>query len=247
MKDCTYRVSLDELLNRPVGHLALLGSDGEDDSDKGGPDADDKSNKGEDDDKSDKSGDGDDADKGGKKAEPTADQKRISALEEEKQRFYDQREEFKVKLKDANADIAKLKKDGTTDEALKTSNDELTKSNETLTTANQKLMLENAFLKEAGFDWVDPEAALRLADLSTVEYDEKAGKAIGLNSALTKLAEDKPYLLKPKADEGEGKDDKDGKPAPRRTGQTPRGGAQKQSDQAAREAKLRAKYPALRR
>lgn len=243
MKDCTYRVSLDELLNRPVGHLALLGSDGEDDSDKGGPDAGDNA-KGEDD-KS-KSGD-DEADKDKGKPEATPDQKRIAALEEEKQRFYDQREEFKVKLKDANAEIAKLKKDGTPDEALKTSNDELTKSNETLTTANQKLMLENAFLKEAGFDWVDPEAALRLADLSTVEYDEKAGKAIGLNSALTKLAKDKPYLLKPKADEGDGKDDKDGKTAPRRTGQAPRGGTQKQSDQAAREAKLRAKYPALRR
>ncbi|QLF84498.1 scaffolding protein [Microbacterium phage Rie18] len=244
MKNCTYRLGLDELLNAPMGLLTLQGRDGDDDGDKGDPDANADAKGG--DDKS-KSGEGDDA-KGDKKAEPTADQKRISALEEEKQRFYDQREELKVKLKDANAEIAKLKKDGTPDEALKTSNDELTKSNEKLTAANQKLMLENAFLKEAGFDWVDPEAALRLADLSTVEYDEKQGKAIGLNSALTKLAKDKPYLLKPKADdEGDGKDDKDGKPAPRRTGQAPRGGTQKQSDAAAREAKLRAKYPALRR
>lgn len=245
MKDCTYRVSLDELLKRPMGFLALRGSDGEDDGGKGGPDADDKSNKGEDDDKSDKSGDDDDDKKGKQKAEPTADQKRIAALEEEKQRFYDQREDLKQKLKDANAEIAQLKKDGTPDDALKSANEDLTKSNERLTQANQKLMLENAFLKEAGFDWVDPEAALRLADLSTVEYDEKTGKAVGLNSALTKLAKDKPYLLKPKAEEQD-KDDKDNKGS-RRTGQPPRGGTQKQSDQAARDAKLRAKYPALRR
>ena len=246
MKDCTYRVSLDELLNRPVGHLALLGSDGEDDSDKGGPDADDKA-KGGDDDKSDKSGDDDDA-KGGKKAEPTADQKRIAALEEEKQRFYDQRDEARKELKDAKAEIAKLKKDGTPDEALKAEVEQTTKANEKLVAENTRLRLENAFLTENGFDWVDPKAALRLADLGSVEIDEKTGKVVGLNSALTKLAKDSPYLLKPKADD-EDKDgkDKDGKPAPRRTGQPPRGGTQKEADQAAREAKLRAKYPALRR
>lgn len=246
MKDCTYRVSLDELLNRPVGHLALLGSDGEDDSDKGGPDADDKANKGGDD-KS-KSGDGDDADKDKGKPEATPDQKRIAALEEEKQRFYDQRDEARKELKDAKAEIAKLKKDGTPDEALKAEVEQTTKANEKLVAENTRLRLENAFLTENGFDWVDPKAALRLADLDSVEIDEKTGKVVGLNSALTKLAKDSPYLLKPKADD-EDKDgkDKDGKPAPRRTGQAPRGGTQKEADQAAREAKLRAKYPALRR
>lgn len=244
MKDCTYRVSLDELLNRPVGHLALLGSDGEDDSDKGGPDADDKAKGG--DDKS-KSGD-DDADKDKGKPEATPDQKRIAALEEEKQRFYDQRDEARKELKDAKAEIAKLKKDGTPDEALKAEVETTTKANEKLTAENTRLRLENAFLTENGFDWVDPKAALRLADLDSVEIDEKTGKVVGLNSALTKLAKDSPYLLKPKADD-EDKDgkDKDGKPAPRRTGQQPRGGTQKEADQAAREAKLRAKYPALRR
>lgn len=245
MKDCTYRVSLDELLNRPVGHLALLGSDGENDSDKGGPDADDNAKGG--DDKS-KSGDGDDADKGDKKAEPTADQKRITALEEEKQRFYDQREEARAEVKSLKAEIAQLKKDGTPDEALKAEVDKTTKENAKLVSENTRLRLENAFLTENGFDWVDPKAALRLADLDSVEIDEKTGKVVGLNSALTKLAKDSPYLLKPKADDDDkdGKD-KDGKPAPRRTGQPPRGGTQKEADQAAREAKLRAKYPALRR
>lgn len=247
MKNCTYRLGLDELLNAPMGLLTLQGSDGEGDSDKGGPDAGDKS-KGDADDKSKESGDGGDDKSKDKKAEPTADDKRITALEEEKQRFYDQREELKGKLREANAEIAQLKKDGTPDDALKKSNDELTTSNAALTTANQKLMLENAFLKATGYDWVDPEAALRLAELDAVEFDEKSSKAIGLESALAKLAKAKPYLLKPKADEKDDKDGKDGdKPGQRRTGQPPRGGTQKDADQAARDAKLRAKYPALRR
>ena len=245
MKDCAYRVSLDELLNRPVGHLALLGSDGEDDSGKGGPDAGEIA---KDDGDKPKSGDGEDADKDKGKPEATPDQKRITALEEEKQRFYDQREEARKELKDAKAEIAKLKKEGTPDEALKAEVEQTTKANEKLTAENTRLRLENAFLTENGFDWVDPKAALRLADLDSVEIDEKTGKVVGLNSALTKLAKESPYLLKPKADDGDkdGKD-KDGKPAPRRTGQAPRGGTQKEADQAAREAKLRAKYPALRR
>ena len=246
MKDCTYRVSLDALLNRPMGLLVLRGSDGENDGKKSDSDADEKAKKtGEDDDKSDKSGDGKDDEDKDKKAAPSAEDRRVAALEEEKQRFYDQREELKVQLRDAKAEITKLKKDGTPDEALKTSNDELTSSNEKLTAANQKLMLENAFLKSGGYDWVDPEAALRLADLSAVEFDEKTNKAMGLESALAKLAKDKPYLLKAKAeDEDKDKGDKGNQ---RRTGQAPRGGTQKQSDQAAREAKLRSKYPALRR
>ncbi|QPX61859.1 scaffolding protein [Microbacterium phage DannyDe] len=244
MKNCTYRLGLDELLNAPMGLLTLQGRDGDDDGNKGDPDANDDAKGG--DDKS-KSGEGDDADKSDKKkAVPSADEKRIAALEEEKQRFYDQREELKVQLKEKDKEIAKLKKDGTPDEALKAEVETTTKANEKLTAENTRLRLENAFLTENGFDWVDPKAALRLADLDAVEIDEKTGKVVGLNSALTKLAKDSPYLLKPKADdEDKDKDGEDKKP--RRTGQPPRGGTQKQSDAAAREAKLRAKYPALRR
>ncbi|QGH73966.1 hypothetical protein SEA_HIDDENLEAF_15 [Microbacterium phage Hiddenleaf] len=244
MKNCTYRLGLDELLNAPMGLLTLQGRDGDDDGNKGDPDANDDAKGG--DDKS-KSGEGDDADKSDKKkAAPSADEKRIAALEEEKQRFYDQREELKVQLKERDKEIAKLKKDGTPDEALKAEVETTTKANEKLTAENTRLRLENAFLTENGFDWVDPKAALRLADLDAVEIDEKTGKVVGLNSALTKLAKDSPYLLKPKADdEDKDKDGEDKKP--RRTGQPPRGGTQKQSDAAAREAKLRAKYPALRR
>lgn len=240
MKDCTYRLGLDELLKRPMGHLALQGRDG-DDNDNDSSDSDDGDDaKGKKDDKSNESGD-DDGDKGKGKAALTPDQKRIAGLEEEKQRFYDQREEVKRQLKDANAEIAKLKKDGTPDDALKKSNDELTTANAKLVSANESLMLENAFLKATGYDWVDPEAALRLADLSQVEFDEKTNKAVGLESSLAKLAKDKPWLLKAKQDDS---DDDEGKP--KRTGKQPPAGKQKQSSEA-RAAALRAKYPGLRR
>lgn len=241
MKGCTYRLGLDELLNRKSGLMPLVGSDGE----PAGPDGGDNKDGDQGDKSGDKSNENGDGEKGKEKAEPTPDQKRISALEEEKQRFYDQREELKVQLKEKDREIAKLKKDGTPDEALKTSNDELTSTNEQLTAQNQTLMLENAFLKASGYDWVDPEAALKLADLSKVEFE--GGKAHGLDSALSALAKAKPFLLKPKADDAG--DGKGGEQQQRQTGKPPAGGgSQKQvTDAAAREAKLRAKYPALRR
>lgn len=243
MKECTYRLGLSGLLNRPMGHLALRGHDGDNDN-PAGSDGGDNANEGESGDKSGESGAGDDGDKGKGKAEPTPDQKRITQLEEEKQRFYDQREQAKKDLKAAQDEIAKLKKDGTPDDALKTENEKLTGDNAKLLQSNQALMIENAFLKESGYDWVDPEAALRLADLSQVEFDEKTNKAVGLGSALAALAKKSPYLLKPKADdEGKG----DGKPAPKGTGKPPASGKPGQKTQAERAAELRAKYPGLRR
>lgn len=240
MKDCTYRLSLDELIARS-GLLALIGADGEpagSDAKGEGDESEDKSNK------SDEDGDKDDK---GKKAAPSPEEKRIAGLEEEKQRHYDKRVEAENALKEANKRIKQLEKDGTPDDALKTSNDELTKTNEKLLSVNQTLMLENAFLKATGYDWVDPEAALRLADLSEVEFDEKTNKAVGLESALAKIAKDKPYLLKPKAKDGDDKDEDKGKPAPRQSGKAPAGGQQKKTDAEIRDQKLRQKYPALRR
>jgi hypothetical protein len=238
MKGCTYRLGLDELLNRKSGLLPLVGSDGE----PAGPDGGDNKDGDQGDKSGDKSNEPGDGDKGKDKAEPTPDQKRIGQLEEEKQRFYDQREEARREIKSLKSEIAQLKKDGTPDEALKTSNDELTSTNESLVAENKSLMLENAFLKASGYDWVDPEAALKLADLTKVEFE--GGKAHGLESALSALAKAKPFLLKPKAD-----DKGDEQQQQRQTGKPPAGGGQQKqvTDAAAREAKLRAKYPALRR
>lgn len=236
MKSCTYRLSLDELLNQPSGLLVLRGADGENES--GEPNG--SSEETGEDDKS-KSGEGKEDEKG-KKAAPDAKDRRIAGLEEEKERHARLRQEAVAETKTLKLQIAKLEKDGTPDDALKTSNDELTTSNASLTETNQKLMLQIAFLTEAGFDWVDPDAAMRLADLSDVEFDEKTSKAVGLNAALTKLVKDKPYLLKAKAT-----DDEDDSKKPRRTGTPPKPGSAKDADAAAAQAKLRQKYPALRR
>lgn len=237
MKSCTYRLSLDELLNQPIGLLVLSGADGENES--GEPNGSSKET-GEDDES--KSGDGKVDDKG-KKAEPDAKDRRIAGLEEEKDRHARLRQEAVAETKTLKTQIAKLQKDGTPDDALKTSNDELTTTNATLTETNQKLMLQIAFLTEAGFDWVDSDAAMRLADLSGVEFDDKTNKAVGLNAALTKLVADKPYLLKVEAKT----DEDDTKKPPRKTGTPPKPGAAKDADAAAAAAKLRQKYPALRR
>lgn len=65
--------------------------------------------------------------------------------------------------------------------------------------------LSSEILKFPGFVWHDPEAVLRLVDMEMISVDE-AGAVKGVKDALTKLAKDKPYLLKGKqGDKGDGK------------------------------------------
>lgn len=236
MKNCAYRLSLEELLSAKSGLLVLRGAEGENES--GEPNG--SSEEEGDDDKSKSGENGEDKDKG-KKAEPTAADRKIASLEEEKQRHYDKRTEAEAEVKSLKLEIKKLQKDGTPDDAVKNENATLAKENESLKASNQKLALANAFLTNNTHSWVDADAAMRLADLSAVEIDEK-GKVIGLTSALDKLAKDKPYLLKAKVEDKE-----DDPKKPRRTGTPPKPGTQKDADKVAAEAKLRQKYPALRR
>lgn len=248
MKGCTYGATLEELLNRPMGILALHGRDGEDDGAKPGDDA-----GSEDDEKSDDDNEEDkDDDKKDKSKKPETETvasltRKLSNSEEARNRNADKRKEAETALDLANKKIAKMEKDGTPDDAIKTQNDELTAANAKLVSANQNLMIQVALRDDKGHDWQDPDAVLRLADLTDVEFDEKTNKAIGLKAALDKLAKDKPFLLKPKDDSED--DDKDKKPnggrgtgkppAPRKPGN--------QSEAAAEAARLKAKYPALRR
>lgn len=238
MKGCTYSATLDELLKRPMGLLALHGRDGEP-AEGTKPEADENADESKDGGKP--AGDtedesGDDKDKGEK---PDAKDRRIANLEEEKDRHLAKRREAETALAEANRTIKQLQKDGSPDDALKKSNDDLTTTNTTLQEQNRKLALQVAFLTAGGHDWVDAETAMSLVDTSGVEFDEKTGKAIGLKSALDKLAKDKPFLLKPKAEGDEQKPGTGKPPAPRST--------TTQSQKAATEAALRAKYPALRR
>jgi hypothetical protein len=58
----------------------------------------------------------------------------------------------------------------------------------------QRQALENAFLKENSIKWIDPEAALQLADMADVTIGDD-GTVTGLKIAMDKLAKAKPYLV----------------------------------------------------
>jgi hypothetical protein len=102
-----------------------------------------------------------------------ADQKRAEAekkLTDAERAKLDETERTKAELADAKT-------------ALATAQDQI-----------KSMSLELAFLKDNTFKWRDPEAALRLADLSGVEYKED-GSVSGLKDALKRLADNKKYLL----------------------------------------------------
>jgi hypothetical protein len=87
----------------------------------------------------------------------------------------------------------------------KAERDELKQQIQAMQETNKRLQLDKAFLTDNSYDWQSPEAALRLADLSGVEYKDD-GSVNGLKDALKKLAEANPWLLKPK----DGNDGNDG-------------------------------------
>lgn len=243
MMECTLGATPKLLLGRPIGLLALHGRDGEDDDAKPSEDAEDES----------KDGAKPDGDKEKGEAKPKVETETVETLtrklansEEARNRAADKRDEYKAENTDLKAQIAKMEKDGTPDDAIKTRNDELEKANATLTSTNQQLMLEIALRDDKAHDWVNPAAVLKLADLTEVEYDEKTKKVHNLKAALDKLAKEQPYLLKPKADPAG--DDADDKGKQRGTGKAP-APRNKATDSAAaaERAKLLAKYPALRR
>ena len=62
--------------------------------------------------------------------------------------------------------------------------------------------LSSEILKFPGFVWHDPEAVLRLVDMEMISVDAETSKVNGVKDALTKLAKDKPYLLKGKQGDG---------------------------------------------
>lgn len=214
----------------------LIGGDGEDDdkddkSKAGGAGGDDGDKSKGDDDKDDKS-----------KSDPA--QRKIAALEEEKNRHFDAAKVAKQERDDALKRLKEIEDAGKDDNTKAQERlVELETATENLTKTNQRLALENAFLKDNQFEWQDPDVALRLADLSKVEIG-KDGTVTGMKDVLKALATSSPYLLKPKSDDAE--DDKvkkdpkhSGDPAGRNRGQAP-------LDDAAKKAALRRKYSALR-
>ncbi len=75
----------------------------------------------------------------------------------------------------------------------------LTDSNALLSETVKRLTVENAFLRVDGVDWHDRADALRLIDLSEVEFDDKTGEVkdpAKITAAAKKLAKDKPHLVR---------------------------------------------------
>jgi len=96
--------------------------------------------------------------------------------------------------------------------------------------------LKIKFLSSNKYNWHDPETALALVDLSDVEVGED-GKVTGLEAAMKKLADSKPFLVKTEDDP----------PKNGSSGGTPKppGGGNK--DAAAKRAAMEKKFPQLTR
>ena len=166
---------------------------------------------------------------------------KIKALQEEKDRHFNKRSEAEKALEAANKKLKDIEDAGKSEiEKAKSDLEEVTKAHDALTAENSSLRLELAFVTDNTYKWQNPKAALKLADLSEVEF--KDGKITGLDKALEKLAKSDPYLLAEKDEgEGKGKDDNKGGSA---TGQQHNGG--KGKGKGDDQQTLLKKYPALR-
>lgn len=125
--------------------------------------------------------------------------------------------------------------------------DEANKAVETAAAKLRQQSIQIEFLENNKHVWHNPKAALKLVELDDVEVDDD-GKVTGLDAAITKLAKEHPYLVKP-ADgkEGDGEGD-GGKGKNGSSGRTPKSkdgkGASSGSDE--QRTKLEAKYPVLK-
>lgn len=203
-----------------------------DDADEDEPDDDEEDPEG-----SDKSGKGSDED-----AEKDP-QKKISALEDEKNRQYRRRKDAERERDDLKARLDALEnKDKPETDLLKKENETLKSTNESLQTDLTGARLQIAFLQDNTYEWHNPGRALKLADLSEVEIDDD-GKVHGLKAALDALVKTDPYLVK---DKTTSKDDKDKTPPKSTPGQPKR---KTNSDDKSKDDRttMSKKYPGLRR
>lgn len=106
------------------------------------------------------------------------------------------------KAREAAQREAKTLKDAQLSEGEKTKQDleEAKKVLQQKEEENKLLRLQNAFVTDNTYDWHDPKAALKLADLSAVTVDEE-GTVKGLKEALKKVADSNPWMIKPKSGE----------------------------------------------
>ena len=150
----------------------------------------------------------------------------------------------RMKAADRRASIAEAKeKERVKGEQteLQRAQSEVTEHKEAATTLASQvrtLQVEVAFLKANDVSWHDPEAALRLADLSEVIDEDGDIDKAALKKVLADLAKDKPYLVK--KTETESEEEEDEKPA---SGGNV--GTGKKKKDGLDEAALAKKYPAI--
>lgn len=166
-------------------------------------------------------------------------QKKIAALEEEKNRHYTARQQAETELEE----LRKFKKEqedkGKSEQELATSQiSELKAQNSALVAELNELRIRNAFLSTNTVEWHNPERALALVDLSEVQIDKDGNvDRAALKAASEALAKSDAYLVKSSREE----DKKDPAKQPG-SGKVPGQGAPKDTDLES----LKKKYPALR-
>lgn len=144
----------------------------------------------------------------------------------------------------AEAELKKLT-DAQLSEQEKTKRDleEAQKERQRLESELKLQRIQNAFLSDNTYDWHDPRAALKLADLSGVEIKDD-GSVNGLKDALKAVADANGWMLKPKETGGDdGKGTGTGKPAGGATGVAGTAGNNASGKD---RASLEQRFPALR-
>lgn len=238
----------------PLGHrrdgrpiFPIMGGAEEPDEDDDQDDEDDDADSDDEDDDSDDDDEDDDKSNGpeGKKSKsakkPEGDpQRKIAALEDEKNRLYRGRKKARDERDELQSKYDKLVKDGQGDESLKTKVSELEASNQKMSSELSGARMKIAFLSDNSYEWQSPGLALKAADLSDVEIDDD-GQVHGLKAALEKLATENPFLLKQA-------ETKKRKPANSgtATGKPPASNSSKSKEKSTKE-QLRAKYAGLKR
>lgn len=127
---------------------------------------------------------------------------RVKELSDENARRRNEAKQLKKDLEEAQAKLKEIDDAGRSEtEKLQLQVDELSQQNEKLVKGIESLTIKNAFLADKTRSWRNPEAALKLIDLSEVSIDDN-GNATGLKEAIKKLSETDSYLLEPKKDDG---------------------------------------------
>jgi len=162
---------------------------------------------------------------------------KVAALKEEKDRHFKQRQDAEKRADELQKKQDEVDRKGKTElENAKSDIEARDKQIETLNVTIRRLAVENAFVALPDVTWHNPATALKLVDLSDVEFDAETGKPKDMKQlvkAAKALAADNPYLVRPKTDASD--DAPTGKP----TGKPPANG---KPNKGLSEDDLRAKY-----